>query len=315
MKIIITGALGHIGSKLIRELSINFEGCEILMLDNLASQRLPSLFELPKSGNYRFIQCDVAKDKISNYIEGASVVIHLAALTDAAGSFDRADEIEKINFSATQNVSKACIEMNIPMIMASSTSVYGTQNEIVDEFCSTEDLKPQSPYAESKLKEESLIKDMVEKENLKAIIFRFGTIFGVSAGMRFHTAVNKFCWQAVMGQKLTVWETALDQKRPYLHLDDCVGAISFAIRENLFDGQIYNVVSKNCSVRDVIDTIKDYIPDLEIKLVEHKIMNQLSYEVLSSRLEEKGFTSKNELRSGIHDTISMLQNSNNANSH
>ena len=41
--------------------------------------------------------------------------------------------------------------------------------------------------------------------------------------MRFHTAVNKSCWQAVMGQPLTVWETAYGQKRTYLmHLEQFV---------------------------------------------------------------------------------------------
>ena len=30
--------------------------------------------------------------------------------------------------------------------------------------------------------------------------------------MRFHTAINKFCWQAVLGQPLTVWTTAKNQQ-------------------------------------------------------------------------------------------------------
>ena len=56
------------------------------------------------------------------------------------------------------------------------------------------------------------------KKGLKGVSCRFGTIFGASPGMRFHTAVNKFCWQAVMGQPITVWSTAYDQKRPYLEV-------------------------------------------------------------------------------------------------
>ena len=78
------------------------------------------------------------------------------------------------------------------MIHLSSTSVYGTQKKMVDEDCPEEDLKPQSPYAATKLKEERLISKLVKEKSLKAVTFRFGTIFGVSPGMRFHTAVNKF---------------------------------------------------------------------------------------------------------------------------
>ena len=48
---------------------------------------------------------------------------------------------------------------------------------------------------------------------MKFIILRFGTIYGVSSGMRFHTAVNKFCYQAAFNKPLTVWKTALNQKK------------------------------------------------------------------------------------------------------
>ena len=66
---------------------------------------------------------------------------------------------------------------------------------MVDENCSEEKLQPQSPYATTKLKEEELIAELCQRKDYKHHC-RFGTIFGASAGMRFHTAVNKFCWQA-----------------------------------------------------------------------------------------------------------------------
>ena len=62
-------------------------------------------------------------------------------------------------------------------------------------------LKPQSPYAEIKLIEEKLLKK--NRKKIKYITFRFGTIAGVSKGMRFHTAINKFCYQAVLNKKIT----------------------------------------------------------------------------------------------------------------
>ena len=43
MKIIITGALGHIGSKLVRDLPSSFHDSELVMLDNLTTQRYVSL--------------------------------------------------------------------------------------------------------------------------------------------------------------------------------------------------------------------------------------------------------------------------------
>ncbi|MEO1943348.1 MAG: SDR family oxidoreductase [Candidatus Thioglobus sp.] len=310
MKIVVTGSLGHIGSYIIRNLGIQFPMAEIIMIDNMMTQRFPSLFNLPPMGKYRFIEGDVTKMDLDIVFSGASVVIHLAAITDAAGSFDRAEELEENNYQSTVKVANACAKNGASLIALSSTSVYGTQNDVVDEDCSEEELQPQSPYATTKLKEEELIAKLCKEKGLKAIHCRFGTIFGASAGMRFHTAVNKFCWQAVMGQPISVWRTAYDQKRPYLDLLDASRAIELIIKNNIFDGRVYNVLTNNSTVREVVDVIREFVPDLEVGFVDSKIMNQLSYEVLDNRFKSQGFISAGSLRRGIGETISLLSNSN-----
>tara|TARA_B110000196_G_scaffold249262_1_gene218402 strand:+ start:137 stop:1075 length:939 start_codon:yes stop_codon:yes gene_type:complete len=311
LKIIVTGAIGHIGSYIIRDLGFFFPDADIVMIDNMMTQRFPSLFDLPAHGNYHFIEGDVSQMDLKSVFIGSNVVIHLAAITDAAGSIDKAEKLEANNYQSTLRVAKACIEVDACLIALSSTSVYGTQKDQVDENCSEADLQPQSPYATTKLKEEELISNLTNKEGLKAIHCRFGTIFGASPGMRFHTAVNKFCWQAVMGQPITVWTTAYDQKRPYLDLLDASQAIIYIIKNNIFDGQIYNVLTHNSTVRQVVDTIKVFVPNLEIDFVDNRIMNQLSYEVLCDRFKSKGFVFSGNLRRGIEETIDLLKNSNN----
>ena len=115
------------------------------------------------------------------------------------------------------------------------------------------------------LGKKNLVQSLAAK-GLKAIVCRFGTIFGPSPGMRFHTAVNKFCWQAVMGQPLSVWRTAYEQKRPYLDLADAVRALAFIIERDLFDGRIYNVLTLNATVRDIVEAIKGFVPEYEGRL-------------------------------------------------
>jgi nucleoside-diphosphate-sugar epimerase len=310
MKIVVTGAIGHIGSYLIRDLAVQFPGAEILMIDNMMTQRFPSLFNLPTTAHYCFIEGDVTQIDLQPLLKDAHVLVHLAAITDAAGSFDKADLLEANNYQSTLKVANACAKTGTRLIALSSTSVYGTQNEVVAEDCSPEELKPQSPYAITKLKEEQLVAKLCLENGLKAISCRFGTIFGASPGMRFHTAVNKFCWQAVMGQPITVWSTAYDQKRPYLDLVDAARAIAFIIRKDLFDGRIYNVLSHNVTVRQVVETVREFVPDLQVSFVDNKIMNQLSYEVSSERFEAAGFVFAGDLRRGIGETIRLLQHAN-----
>ena len=310
MRIIITGAIGHIGSYLIRDLANNFPNSEIVMIDNMMTQRYPSLFNLPSTCSYRFIEVDVNKVDLNSIFKDADVAVHLAAITDAAGSFDKADLVEENNYQATLNVAEACEKNNVRLIALSSTSVYGSQRELVSEDCLLEELKPQSPYAVTKLREEQLINDLFHQGKLKAISCRFGTIYGASIGMRFHTAVNKFCWQAVMGQAITVWKTAYDQKRPYLDLIDASRAISFIIKNDIFDGRVYNVLSQNLTVRQVVETIREFIPNIEVTFVDNKIMNQLSYEVSCKRFKAKGFSFEGNLKRGVEETIQLLKQSN-----
>ena len=306
MKIVVTGALGHIGSSLIRDLPFSFPGSEIVMVDNLMTQRYCSLFNLPKEGNYRFIEADITKMDLLPLLKSVDVVVHLAAITDAAGSFGKAEQIEQNNFNSTKRLAEACADSGVRLITLSSTSVYGTQADLVDEDCNNEELQPQSPYAVTKLKEERLVQQLVKDRGLRASIFRFGTIFGVSPGMRFHTAVNKFCWQAAMGLPITVWSTAYDQMRPYLDLGDACQAIAHIIRSDLFDGRVYNVLSLNATVREVVDVICTFVPALKIDFVDSEIMNQLSYEVSDARFRNTGFFPIGILEDSLAEELKLI---------
>ena len=178
----------------------------------------------------------------------------------------------------------------------------------MDEDSETDENKAQTPYAASKIISEKMLAGMGESNGFRYVVCRFGTIFGRSKGMRFHTAVNKFCWQAVMGRPLSVWKTALEQKRPYLDLGDCVEAIKFVIKNDLFNNGTYNVVTLNCAVKDIIEAIKAYVPDAEIKYVDSKAMNQLSYIASTGRFEKMGFKFSGDLGRSVKDTVDMLKN-------
>jgi UDP-glucose 4-epimerase len=306
MRIVVTGALGHIGSRLIRDLPFAFPGAEILMLDDLSTQRYCSLFNLPVEGRYSFHQADVLTSNLAALFSGADAVVHLAAITDATTSFEKREQVEEVNYIGTKKVAQACVIAECPLIFPSTTSVYGTQEKVVDEDCPETDLKPQSPYAESKLKAERLLQELGQSEGLRFVICRFGTIFGTSIGMRFHTAINKFCWQAVMGQAITVWRTAWEQDRPYLELGDAINALKLIINQKLWDQGLYNVITTNTSVRQIVETISFYLPNATVQFVDTEIMNQLSYHVSNARFRNLGFEFRGDLKQGIGETIGLL---------
>jgi len=309
MNILITGALGHIGSHLIRYLPKKIKKSKFYLIDDLRTQRYLSLINLPKNSKFKFYDQSISKNLINKLIKKIDVVIHLAATTDAASSFGKLNIVKKNNFENTKLISDACVAHKKKIIFISSTSVYGSADKIMYE--DNENLNPQSPYADIKIKEEKYIEKLNKQKKLKSLILRFGTIVGFSYGMRFHTAVNKFCYQASVGQPLTVWKTSLNQKRPYLGLNDASRSIEFFLKINKFDGKKYNILSKNLSVKDIIDTIR-LKKKLKIKMVTNKIMNQLTYTVSTHKINEMNFNFKDNLQKLILEELKYFDNLNSA---
>jgi UDP-glucose 4-epimerase len=306
MKIGITGALGHIGSGFVRALPVGMFD-EVLLIDNLATQRYCTLLGLPTHLPCRFVEADICTADLLELFAGLDVIVHLAAITDAEGSVAIPDKVQAVNVEGTRRVAEACVYHDCRLVFVSTTSVYGVQKQVVDERCPEEELRPQSPYAHSKLAAERLLRAYQQRHGLRVTTCRFGTIFGVSPGMRFHTAVNKFSWQASLGQPLTVWSAAFDQQRPYLALSDAIDALLFLIKRVRFNRGLYNVVTTNATVRQIVRVLQQLIPDVTVTFVDSPIMNQLSYAVSSDEIRAEGFVFHGCLDAGVAETVALLR--------
>ncbi len=307
MKILIAGSSGHIGSGLIKALPYFFDDLSLVLIDGTLSQNGSRVLDLPERVSYSFVDGKIQDLDLDTIVAGVDSVVHLAATINFSDQKVAHDN----NFSATKAIAQACLKNNVPLLFPSTASVYYAQNLLVDEQHAV--LHAQSPYVACKIKEEELLLALVKNQGLPVAICRLGTIYGPSVGMNTHTAVSKFCWQAVTKQPITVWETALDQRRPYLFLDDAVNAMAWIIKQRLFDGQIYNVVTGNHTVRDVLTVIGEVIQDVQITYVQDALMNQLSYEVSSQKLQKTGFTFNGPLEKGIRETLFFLKKRHNHN--
>jgi nucleoside-diphosphate-sugar epimerase len=305
MKIVVTGALGHIGSRFIHAMRPG-EYSRVLLLDNLATRRRNSLFGLPGGVPFRFIEEDVLSADLPRLLDGFDAVVHLAAIADAGTSYAKPDEVERVNYEGTLRVAEACRVTGAGLFFPSTASVYAPHAGIAREDGPDADIAPQTPYAAGKRRAEILLREMNER-GLRHTVGRLGTIFGASPGMRFHTAVNRFVWQACMGQPVTVWRTAMEQRRPYLDVLDAAAAISFLTRRKLFDGAIRNITTSGATVSDVLGILRRRVPDLDTRLVESPAMNALTYDAPSERLLREGFVFTGSLERGIGETVDLLR--------
>ena len=306
MNLLITGGCGHIGSYFINNINKIKKINKTFVIDNLQSSQVNSIFNNKKKNKIKFYLKDLTNKKSLLDFKKIAYVIHLASMTNAATSFKKKNEMYKNNISCMKNIIDFCVKNKSKLIHISSTSVYGKQVKIVDETCEERYLKPQSPYADIKLIEEKMLKKLNKKLNY--VTFRFGTISGVSKGMRFHTAVNKFCLDASLNRHITVYKTALYQYRPYLSLKDAFKLFKFTIEKDLFDKEIFNAVSENCTVNQILKMIRKYKKKIKVKFVSSRIMNQLSYHVSKKKLQDKGLFLQNKIEIDIKNTLNLLKN-------
>ena len=305
MNLIITGSCGHIGSYIAENVHKIKKIKKTFLIDNLKSERLNSLFNQRKRNNLNFHMLDLNDQNSLSKFKNVKYVIHCASMTNAEKSFERKKEMYRNNLNCFNTVVKFCKKNKAKLIHLSSTSVYGKQSEIVDENCEKKFLKPQSPYAHIKLLEEDILRK--NNKHLAFNTFRLGTITGVSTGMRFHTAVNKFCFNASINKKVEVYKTALNQFRPYLSLNDAFKVFNFCITNNFFKNDIFNILSGNFTVKQILNKINRR-KRIRIKFVKSAIMNQLSYHVSKDKIQSHGLILNSNISKDIKETLNLLKN-------
>ena len=305
MKILITGACGHIGSFLAENIHKIKSISKTIIVDNLKSNRFNSLYNFKKKNNLSFFLRDLNNLNALNDFHNVDAIIHCASMTNAEKSFGKEKEMYRNNLNCLKTTMKYCINRNTKLIHLSSTSVYGKQTDIVDENCERKFLKPQSPYAKIKLIEEKLLKKNSNK--LRYNTFRFGTIAGISKGIRFHTAVNNFCLNAAIGEKIKIYKTALHQYRPYLSIRDSFKVFKFCLEKDFFENDIFNAVSGSFTVNQILNKIKKIKKKINVVYINSPIMNQLSYHVDDQKIKNKGLILKSNIDVDIKDTLLLFK--------
>jgi len=308
MNILITGGIGYIGSEMIRRFanSVNIQSVNIL--DNCSSQRYASLFCVESIKPYRFIDGDILNtEDLERALEGIDTIVHLAGITNAQKTFDNSEEVHKVNYLGTKNLIDVCNKLGVlRFIFASSTSVYGPINGVVQEDRPESELAPQSPYATSKLAAEKDILDATKEGRIDGVCLRFGSVFGPSVGMRFHTFVNQAIWSIVTGKPITIMAAFMDLTRPFLALEDAINSVEFILNRPELKGEIYNVVTLNEKLGLIIDEIKENAPNIKIRYTDEEMLNQISYHVDNTKLKEIGFCYEGNLGNSIRKTLEML---------
>jgi nucleoside-diphosphate-sugar epimerase len=267
MKALVTGGLGYVGSVLCSELAER--GIQVRNVDADYYGRLSGGTH-PGS---EFIHADIRDtETISKYLDDVDGVVHLAAIVgDSAGNLDPEATIA-INSAATSALAAECAKRRVKLVFASTSSVYGYNgHELLEESAKT---VPLSVYASCKLAAEEAIMKLLPEDS---VVFRLGTLYGLSPRMRFDLVVNRFIGQAIQDGRITVFGGS--QLRPFLHVR---GAARF-IAEALLSERagLYNLGGTNYTILEVAEMISN-LSGCEVKVYD-EIKDLRNYAVDSAK--------------------------------
>lgn len=308
MIVLVTGGAGYLGSLLIREIPKQkvFEGETVRILDNMFRDRYASLFNLPSDCRYEVLYGDVTDtDDVKHALKDVTSVFSLSDITNAPLSFEREDLTNRVNYEGAMNLYNHSVKMGVDSFVYTSTaSVYGNTDGVVDEdyYC-----RPLSPYGRHKLKAEKEMQAASAENGLHWIALRLGTVAGWTIGMRFDTVINRFTFLASIGSALTVWENALQETRPYVEVRDVMSAYFFGHNEQKMRGEVYNIVAENRSIHEVIDIIREFLPDTEMVVSPAPHENHVSYMLSSDKILKLGFKFQYSIADGIESIAKKLE--------
>ena len=287
MNVLVVGGAGYVGGGIVDKLK---EVHNVTVYDSL-------IYEESYRKDVNFVYGDIRDhNKLLPLLKENDAVIWLAALVgDGACAINPALTFE-INSESVKFLSE---NFNKRIVFLSTCSVYGAQEGLLDESSS---INPLSEYASSKVQAEEYL------QNSNAIIFRLGTLFGISdefSRIRLDLVVNILVTKALTEGKLTVFGG--EQWRPLLHVTDVANAIAYTINSEVTG--IFNLHYENFKIIDIAKAIIEKIPSSSIETTPMKFQDARNYQVSSKKLfDTTGLKAEIDLKTGIEEVFTIIAN-------
>lgn len=273
MKVLVTGGAGYIGTELISQLIANPQVEKVIIYDNLSRLNYNVFLGLRLQKHFKlsFVKGELLDTRaLRKVLKGIDVVYHLAAKVTTPFANIDAHVYEQINHWGTAELVYAVEESDVKrFIYTSSTGVYGSSKEAVDETALPE---PQSLYATSKIRGEEHVRRLSDK--IDTYIMRCGNVYGYSKSMRFDAVINRFVFDANFNKMVTIRGDG-KQSRAFIHVEMLSRALGNLLGSDLPSGT-YNLVERNIKVIDLLDVLKELVPGLEFIFInQHLRLHEL----------------------------------------
>jgi UDP-glucose 4-epimerase len=246
MKILVTGATGFVGKKIVAELVET--GAQIITCGRNRSADLPNYYQVD-------ITSKPSIERLFNEIGRIDCVVHSAGLAHQFQAPKDPGVFYSVNVDGTGHIAEAAANTVCKkFILISSISVYGDgkPNPCTEDFpCA-----PSGDYAESKLGAEVVATAICRKAGIDLTVLRLATVYGegdVGNVLRLLKMID--------GGKF-VWAGKGKNSKSLIYNGDAARACHIAIKEQQPGINIYNVTDQPHSMKKIVNTIAE---KLELK--------------------------------------------------
>jgi len=252
--ILVTGALGQIGTELVLSLQEKYG------LENIIASDLKE----PENYDGHFVRCDVTDlnsyDKI-NKENNIKIVYHLAAILSAAGE-KNPELCKKVNVQGLENVLEVARKYNQRLFCPSSIAVFGP-NVPKENTPQDVQLNPKTVYGITKVKGEELCDFYFNNHNIDVRGIRYPGLISWKhrptggttdyAVEMYFDAVDKGEYECFVSE---------DTRLPMMFMDDAIRAtiqLMDAPLESLNYHSNYNLSSMSFSAKELADEISSHV--------------------------------------------------------
>jgi len=300
--VLVTGGAGYIGTTLTDLLLAR--GYEVTVVDRFFFG--DTLADLRANPNLHLVREDT-RSVPPSVLKGVDAVMDLAALSnDPAGELDPQKTLD-INHAARARMCKMAKAAGVGRyLLASSCSIYGFQDEVVDE---TSPINPLTTYAEANgLAEQSNLPQASEKFTVTAL--RQSTVYGLSRRMRFDLAINGMTLALHKQGSVKIMRDGT-QWRPMVHVRDTSRAFIAVLEapKDKVNGEIFNVGSwdQNLQIRPLAERLSTAV-GIPFKEEWYGDPDHRSYRVSFEKIEKRiGYKTQVTPEDGAREIFEHLQ--------
>jgi len=298
-KIVITGALGYLGTELCKIYSGESWKDNIIAIDSrFISERVSQL----SNWDIKYFQGHILDENfLKKHLFDADIVHHLAGVTDVAyvkkeSSKELDEKIRSIAIDGTNNILKT-IPDKCKIIFPSTHVVFEGFNETKTKIVENEKPKPILMYSTSKVQNEVDIRN----SNKKHVILRLGSVYGYSSDtMRINIMPNLFSKIASQNGTIKLFSGG-KQLKSLVSVIDVVRCMKFMEEKQDIKKETFHLTNEETTVKDVAEICKKINPKTTIETTKDETPN-LGYTLSNHKLLKTGF----KFLYNLHDSIKSM---------